>query len=87
MDWASVVPALLDGIDQELGLEAKEVKFVLVANQHQIDPKPFQHIFQQYHDLEWEVQAFQRMQNPEPFLEIQLRGDASTHQVLGWHRR
>ena len=35
-----------------MGLEAKEFKILLVANQDQIYPKPFQHLVQQYEGLE-----------------------------------
>ena len=71
MDLTQVTTSLLDGISQELGLEAKEFKIVLVANKDQIDPKPFQHLFQQHHDSAWEFKPFNAWQNPEPYLEIQ----------------
>ena len=74
VDLTQGTPSLLDSMSR-LGLEAKEFKFVLFADENQIDPKPFQHLYQQYHDLEWEFKPFNAMQNPEPYLETQLEAD------------
>ena len=38
MDLARVIPQLLEGISQELGVEAKDFKLIVAANRGQIDP-------------------------------------------------
>ena len=48
---------------------------MLVANENPIDPKSFQDPHQKYYNLEWELKAFNAWQNPEPYLEIQLKND------------
>ena len=75
MDLTRVILSLLDGIVQELGLEPKEFKIVLVANEDQTDPSPFQSLHQHYTDLEWGYQRFNAWENPETYLEIQLKND------------
>ena len=73
MDLTQVIPSLLDGIAQALGLEPKEFKIVY---EDQIDPRPFQDLHRQhYHDLEWDFKRFNAWQNPEPYLEIQLENE------------
>ena len=75
MDLTQVVPTLLEGISQELGLESKEFKILLVANQDQIDRKPFHRLVHQHEGLEWDFKPFNPLLNPEPYLEIHLKGD------------
>ena len=75
MDLAQVVPKLLEGISQELGVEAKDFKLVVIANRNQIDSKPLQLIAQCYEGLEWELKPLDDLRNPEPYVEIQLKGD------------
>ena len=41
MDLTQITPSLLDGISQKLGVDAKESKIALVANEDQIDPQAF----------------------------------------------
>ena len=54
MDLTAVVPALMEGIAQEVGVEMKEVKVILVGDETQIDVKPFQTLKEQYHQVEWD---------------------------------
>ena len=77
MDWMQVIPLLLDGIAQEMGLETKEFKIVLVANEVQIDPKRFQDLHQHYHDLTL---------LGDPAYEWQS-AHASTHQIPAVHHQ
>ena len=53
MDLMQVIPVLLSGIAQEVGLEPTELKLVLVADEGQYDPKPFQTLVETYDKLEW----------------------------------
>ena len=41
MDLTAVVPALLECIAQEVGVEVNELKVILVGDETQIDVKPF----------------------------------------------
>ena len=42
MDLAAVLPALMEGIAQEIGVDMNELKVVLVGDETQLDVKPFQ---------------------------------------------
>ena len=42
MDLTAVVPALMHGIAQEVGVEVNEQKVILVGDETQVDLKPFQ---------------------------------------------
>ena len=42
MDLTAVVPALMEGIAQEVGVEVSELKVILVGDETQIDVKPVQ---------------------------------------------
>ena len=48
MDLTAVVPALMYGIAQELGVDVNELKVILVGDEHQVDLKPFQTLQTQY---------------------------------------
>ena len=41
MDLTAVVPPLVHGIAQEVGVEVKELKVILVGDKTQLDLKPF----------------------------------------------
>ena len=75
MHLTCIIPQLLEGISQELGVEAKDLKLVIVADRGQSDTKPLGAIAQAYEGLEWEVKPMNQMRNPETYLEIQLTGD------------
>ena len=42
MDLTAGVPALLQGIAQEVGVDVSELKIILVGEEHQLDLKTFQ---------------------------------------------
>ena len=42
MDLAAVVPALMRGIAQDVGVEVNELKVILVGDETQLDLKPLQ---------------------------------------------
>ena len=75
MDLAYVIPQLLEGISQELGVEAKDFKLVILANREDIDPQPLRQIAQWHEGLEWEFKPTNPLHNPKPCLEIELKGD------------
>ena len=70
MDLAQVVPALLSGVAQELGVEPCEFKLVLVGDGGQFDRKPIQTLMETCDKLEWEFAPCNPHDNPEPHLEI-----------------
>ena len=74
MDLAYVIPQLLEGISQELGVETKDFKLVIAADRGDIDPQPLRQILQWYEGLQWEFKRMNSLHNPEPYLEIQLNG-------------
>ena len=41
MDLTAVLPALMEGIAQEFGVDMNELKVVLVGDETQLDVKPF----------------------------------------------
>ena len=41
MDLTAVLPALMEGIAQEVGVDVNELKVVLVGDKTQLDVKPF----------------------------------------------
>ena len=54
MDLTQVIPAWLDGVAQELGMEKREFKLVLAGDPGQFGPKPVQQLMQDYNQIEWE---------------------------------
>ena len=54
MDLTAVLPALMEGIAQEVGVDLGELKVILVGDETQLDVKPFQTLREQYHQVEWE---------------------------------
>ena len=54
MDLTAVLPALMEGIAQEVGVELGELKVILVGDETQLDVKPFQTLREQYHQVEWD---------------------------------
>ena len=49
MDLTAVLPALVEGIAQEVGVDLGELKVILVGDETQLDAKPFQTLREQYH--------------------------------------
>ena len=54
MDLTAVLPALMEGIAQEAGVDINELKVVLVGDETHLDVKPFQILREQYHQIEWD---------------------------------
>ena len=75
MDLTSVVPVLMQGIPQEVGVEVSELKVIVVGNEGQFHFKPFQTLMAQYDKVEWDFAPFDQHHNPEPYLEIRLKQD------------
>ena len=75
MDLTAVLPALMEGIAQEVGVDMNELKVVLVGEETQLDFKPFQILKEQY-QVEWDYKKLDQLHNPEPYVEICLRQDA-----------
>ena len=76
MDLTAVLPALMEGIAQEVGVDMNELKVVLVGDETQLDVKPFQILKEQYHQIEWDYKRLDQLHNPEPYVEIGLKQDA-----------
>ena len=76
MDLTAVLPALMEGIAQEVGVDMNELKMVLVGDETQLDVKPFQILREQYHQVEWDYKKLDQLHNPEPYVEIGLKQDA-----------
>ena len=76
MDLTAVVPASMEGIAQEVGVEIGELKVILVGDETQIDVKPFQTLKEQYRQVEWDYKKLDQLHNPEPYIEIRLKQDA-----------
>ena len=70
MDLVQVIPQLIEGVSQELGVEPKEFKLVVVANRDQIDPK-LKSRSRSTMKLEWQFKPA----DSEPSVEIQPKGD------------
>ena len=75
MDLTAVLPALMEGIAQEVGVDVNELKVVLAGDETQLDVKPFQILREQYHQVEWSYKRLDQLHNPEPYLEIGLKQD------------
>ena len=71
MDLAQVIPQLLEGISQELGVEGKDVKLVIVA--YEGDIKAVKQIQHCYEGLAWELKPTIPHHNSEPYVEVQLK--------------
>ena len=54
MDLTAVLPALMEGVAQEVGVDINELKVVLVGDETQLDAKPFQILQEQYHQVAWD---------------------------------
>ena len=71
MDLTMVVPALMHGIAQEVGVEMTELKVILVGDETQVDLKPFQTLKEQYDQVDWDYKkldppVYPESPNPEP---------------------
>ena len=61
MDLTAVLPALMESIDQEVGVDMGEHKVILVGDETQLDVKPFQTLKEQYHQVEWDYKPLDLM--------------------------
>ena len=52
MGLTAVLPALMEGIAQEVGVDMDDLKVILVGDETQLDVKPFQTLREQYHQVE-----------------------------------
>ena len=80
MDLTAVVPALMEGIAQEVGVDMNELKVVLVGDETQLDVKPFQILKEQYHQIEWDYKKIPQVFPPgpttmQPHVEIRRKND------------
>ena len=75
MDLAQVIPQLLAGLCQELCVEAKDLKLVVVANEGDIDLKPIKQLRDSMEDVAWEFKPKDALHNPEPYLELQFQAE------------
>ena len=73
MDLTAVVPALMQGVAQEVGVDLNELKAILVGDEHQVDLKPFQTLQQQHNQVEWDYEKFDQHHNPESYIDICLK--------------
>ena len=76
MDLTAVLPALMEGIAQEVGVDLGELKVILVGDETQLDVKPFQTLREQYHQVEWDYKPLDQLHNPELYVKICLKQDA-----------
>ena len=53
-ELTQVVPALMNGVAQEVGVDPEELKLILVGNDGQFDVKPFQQLMAHYEKVEWD---------------------------------
>ena len=85
MDLTAVVPASMEGIAQEVGVEMGELKVILVGDETQIDVKPFQTLKEQFRQVEWQFQKIIQPLYPvkptmEPHLEIRCKQETQVFQ-------
>ena len=72
MDLNQVIPTLLEGIPREL---VKKSRSRLLPARTRLIPSLSSVLLQQHSKrLEWNFEPFNTLQNPEPYLEIQLKG-------------
>ena len=81
MDLTAVLPALMEGIAQEVGVDMNKLKVVLVGDEIQLDVKPFQILREQDHQVEWEHKKLPPVSYPvlptmQPHVEIRRKNDA-----------
>ena len=82
MDLTAVLPALMEGIAQEVGVDMGDLKVILVGDETQVDVKPFQTLKEQYHQLQWEYKTILPSCHPvpptmQPHVEIRRKDDTS----------
>ena len=70
MDLTAVLPALMEGIAQEVRVDMGDLKVILVVDETQLDVKPFQTLKEQYHQVEWDYKRLDQLHNPELYVEI-----------------
>ena len=80
MDLTAVLPALMEGIAQEVGVDMNEFKVVLVGEETQLDAKSFQILKEHYHQVEWEHKKLPPVFYPaspsmQPHVEIRREND------------
>ena len=85
MDLTAVLPALMERIAQEVGVDMNELKVVLVGDETQLDVKPFQILKERYPQVGWTYKKTTQS-HPAPsatlYLEIQCKGEASFFQPM-----
>ena len=74
MDLTAVVPDLMRGIAQEVGVDVSELKVILVGDEHQVDLKPFKTLQSQYDKVEWDYEMLDPHHNPELYIWDQKHG-------------
>ena len=70
-----VVPALMHGVAQQVGVDLNEMMVILVGDEHQVEMSTFQTFQQQYNQVEWDYEKLNQHHNPEPYIEICLKQD------------
>ena len=84
MDLTAVVPALMQGIAQEVGVDLNELKVILVGDETQVDLEPFQTLKEQHDQVEWDSkklhQHLDQHNSPTPYIEIALKRDVAFFQ-------
>ena len=66
MDLTAVLPALMEGIAQEVGVDVNELKVVLAGDETQLDVKPFQVLLAKYPQIEWDQRKIPQVLPPGP---------------------
>ena len=66
MDLTTALPAVMQGIAQEVRVDVSELKVIVVGDESQLDLKPFQTLQAQYDKVEWDYAPFDMHHNPEP---------------------
>ena len=70
IDLALVIPQLWCGITQEIGVERKDFKLLVVASEGDIDMKPLQYLNEDMPELPMEIKPLSHFNNPEPYIEF-----------------
>ena len=85
MDLTAVLPALMEGIAQEVGVDMNELKVVLVGDETQLDVKPFQILKEWHPQVGWTYKKTTQSHSAPSatlYLEIQRKGEASFFQPM-----
>ena len=86
MDLTAALPALMEGIAQEVGVDMNELKVVLVGGETQLDVKPFQILKERHPQVGWTykktTQSHPAPSATQPYVEIQRKGNDSFFQPM-----